>query len=215
MEDSETYSVPKHYQLMASHIEFLIAMIKDAFVQRPTPSGYEASFTSVSEWFLQQAHNGVVDIAASINSPMAHLLHLPEDQVQPSQVLEVAREMESKLRRLIDTFHRLWEHPFAAPFEHGQTLLSAMVEQPLRDVLAVFEQYVDVVESPERAVQKYGSRTINLFVNFSLEQEGEAFHAWLDQFQRQANSSSPQRESGLLSGTIMGFLLGWWLGDKR
>jgi hypothetical protein len=193
-------NVSTEYQTaLARELRPLSRRILRALAERPDPGGREAYVFDV-----EMLATGLPDaltppleaLAESIPALLDERPWLPPDEAAREAVAQVEGGVDS----LLEALESVWERPFPYGLEDGQRVFSAVVERPLKDVLAAVEWLLARFEDEDDEAAAYE-------VSFDLTQEAEAVSAWM---RRQGWGEG----SGGCSWTSLAaaFLLGRWLG---
>jgi len=213
------YTIPRHYQIIADEFKPLIRSIQTAFVHRPVPSGEAyADIGDLMDSIGSRASETLATLPSVVES-LSKILSLPEEEVGIKQIKDSMGQVAAVVEQLIGMFHKLWKRPFPSQFANGQSLASAMLERPLRDLLGLFEAVVEAAEDPDAAVVKYGNKRIEFNLTLSIDEEAAAFIEWKQDVEMRARSMHQyqlrKEKDGSFAELLLAFLLGVWIGHDR
>ena len=214
MEESaaSTITVHPHYLIAARELQKIIKVLQDAFIHRPVLSGLpyrdlESAVTCICDRILEAL--------AKLASPFDRVDELLASEHVMESVMEAAvKDVGSAIARLIDSYHGVWRLPFPDGYEKGQILLSVVVEQVLRKILAGLEQAVKSIEHPEQAVPGIGVVLININIDLTPGPEEAELNRWVDSLvvaKKRDVITCAARQFSFLS-LLLAFLFGWLIG---
>ncbi len=174
-----------NFLLDADELLPIIDILRDGLLQRPMPEG--------------TPHR---DLKAALKS--AESFFKSTSKITKTRRNLSARDLQKTAQGMVEGYHCLWQRPFPYGLEAGQTLASAVLERPIRDMLRSLQR---IVEQSER-----DNLPAEPLIHLDAEEEMAHFNNWharLPQYQRM--KVAPQRKYDTVS-LATAFLLGWWIG---
>lgn len=196
----DTVAVPEYYKVFAAELKGLVAMIDEAFINRPVPRGKPwQDLRSALLPVMGSTGDSIKTLTKSINALSGHLASKAAGSVGAKNNDDVVAELNAELSNMIGCFHMIWQSPFPREFADGQPLLSAVVEDVLRECRTFFLKFIDITEMPlEKIAEKYGSNKINLLVTFG-DQSALRFMRWFNARDARPRPCSSSAQRGLSS----------------
>ena len=210
--ESVTITVPPHYHVAARELRKVIKVLQDAFVNRPVPAG--SPYYGI-DGALACVNDRIVKAVDQLGGPFDRLgALLAMKTVAESVMSSAVADVEKAIVRLVDSYHGVWRFPFPAGLEQGQILVSAVVEQILRKIMAGLELMIDVVDHPEMVVPRNGSARVDLNINIAPGPEMAELQRWVNSVtvaEQNYVTTSVTRECRSFKW-LVAFFLGCWIG---
>jgi len=120
-------------------------------------------------------------------------------------VRQAAARIEETLSSMLASYHDLWKRPFPHGLEEGQALFTAVLRKPLEEYLNQLERFLSAINDPDQRPRQYIADMIDLKAVFDVEDEVNAFHAWLKRSRRPEKRIAEKGLLALLLALAAGF----------
>lgn len=209
MNDTE-YFVPLHYSLIVEELRPIINLLQEALLNRPIPG----------EDSLYDVTTTIHDTLGRLSSQTQKITHtmnrLGEVFAEDDPTIDIIRlavhDLSKPCKTLIEIYNDHWSKSYAAGYETGQVLLSAVLEKILRTVYKSLQQIAETVNTPAAVVERTGTVTINLQIVLEVDSELELLNQWIQNTFHASSYGATQCKRSTLTPLLGAFGLGWLLG---
>lgn len=215
MDEETEYIMPPGYTVVAEALTGPINRLRSALSARVPLDGDPFFLDSLPEVevitnatleFIDGLEVAVDRLSEEMNSP---LTVSEEDGRRAVAVLDVI------LADYLDRIYAFLRRPWPDGTEAGRVLFAALLERPLRDMLAWMEKIQLFVRDPARGVEACGGPSVKLMLVLDVEAEAQAFHEWIHGVKQKIwteTAMTPRRQSDGLFGLLAWFIFGYWIG---
>lgn len=217
---------PQYYSQVATEISELNMVIGHGLSHRPHPDGIPWEIPGQVSQLLEEMLDLIDALCRGFESFAACILAADADPTD-AEIRQAFQRVASPVRRLLQVHHTLWQRPFPTGLEPGQVLLAEIMQRPLRDVLAMFERMLAVIDDPASALDADGSLTIRFHLHLEADREVKAFTRWCrnvreagarprgrPSLERSCPRPAGRHQDTSLVKVVMAFLFGWWWGKQ-
>ncbi|OGR03814.1 MAG: hypothetical protein A2511_05550 [Deltaproteobacteria bacterium RIFOXYD12_FULL_50_9] len=205
--DTVTITIPPHYSVVAEECQRLNTRIQSFLTCRPQsrlPAWDYAELMAEFNKRVPPAFEKMVTALQMLGSEVLAPGMMPSEAEVDKALIELGQPIDT----LLQFYDNLWQRHFPAHLNHGQHLLSAIIEKPLRDIQGLFVQVAAILSDPEASVKKYGGAVIPITLELRGEEECRAFTDWADGVVR---TELVRRTASYLSA-LMNVAAGFFLG---
>lgn len=171
----EAVVVPEQYLQFVKAIEPHLTLLRTSLATPPPLGEPLHKLADVSALLDSTIIERLANSVTSFGSSVFAAKHACD-----ATVLAEAETFGKAIRSYLANFDVVRSRPFPGGFESGHPLLIAIIEKPLRNLLASLETVQEAVVHPMEHVAKHGSFNLNLYIDFGVADEVAAWQAWCE-----------------------------------
>jgi len=178
-------TLPDHYRQLQIELESLIVKIRDTLATSASNSNPLDNFSQVE---MLPAGEQIDQFASYFNSFASKILS--EFTASPLIVKSALEDLKYELFSCLSKYRELCSRGFPKGYEEGHELLISVSKRPLEQILEVFENIVNFMNSLGQNQNMAGNNRISLYVKLNNDAEVARYVAWAERKQRQLRESN-------------------------